>query len=153
MHIPGPWHHLSKAHRNIMSLAEANLSLPDNFTGVVRLFPLPNLVLFPGVIQPLHIFEPRYRKLMQDALAGDELIAMALLKPKWEANVLDTPAVHSTLCVGKIVTHARLKDGRYNLLILGARRAEIVREIPTEQPYRMAEVSVLEEVDRDHIVR
>ncbi len=128
-----------------MSLAEANLSLPDNFTGVVRVFPLPNLVLFPGVIQPLHIFEPRYRQLMCDALAGDELIAMSLLKPQWTDSESSNPAIFPTICIGKIVTHARLEDGRYNLLLLGARRARVIREIPTNQPYRMAEVKVLED--------
>ncbi len=128
-----------------MSLAEANLSLPDNFTGVVRVFPLPNLVLFPGVIQPLHIFEPRYRQLMCDALAGDELIAMSLLKPQWTDSESSNPPIFPTICIGKIVTHARLEDGRYNLLLLGARRARVIREIPTNQPYRMVEVKVLED--------
>ena len=55
----------------------------ENFTGTVRLFPLPNLVLFPNVAQPLHVFEPRYRQLMADSLAADRLIAMALLQPGW----------------------------------------------------------------------
>ena len=57
-----------------------DLTLPHNFENKVRLFPLPNLVLFPGVMQGLHVFEPRYRQLMDDALAADHLITMAVLK-------------------------------------------------------------------------
>ena len=55
----------------------------SDFAGTARLFPLPNLVLFPHVMQPLHIFEPRYRQMTADALAGDRLIAVVLLKPGW----------------------------------------------------------------------
>lgn len=125
-----------------MSIAEANLKLPANFAGIVKIFPLPNLVLFPGVIQPLHIFEPRYRALMRDALNSDQLIAMATLKPGWESESTETPDIYPTVCVGKIVTHAELEDGRFNLLLCGARRAEIIREIPAELPYRMADVKL-----------
>ena len=65
-----------------------NLSFSfEDFGGRVRVFPLPNLVLFPHVMQPLHIFEPRYRELLEDALAGDRLIAMALLAPGWENDL------------------------------------------------------------------
>ena len=124
-----------------MSIAEANLDLPSNFTGVVKLFPLPNLVLFPGVIQPLHIFEPRYRKLMEDAVSSDQLIAVAKLKPESALNH-NEPAIATTVCVGKIVTHAELPDGRFNLLLLGAQRATVIREIATDLPYRMADVKI-----------
>ncbi|MCP4888274.1 MAG: LON peptidase substrate-binding domain-containing protein, partial [Planctomycetaceae bacterium] len=105
------------------------------------LFPLPNLVLFPGVIQPLHIFEPRYRKLMEDAVSSDQLIAVAKLKPEPALNH-NEPAIATTVCVGKIVTHAELPDGRFNLLLLGAQRATVIREIATDLPYRMADVKI-----------
>ncbi|MGI9518948.1 MAG: LON peptidase substrate-binding domain-containing protein, partial [Pirellulaceae bacterium] len=133
-----------------MSIAEANLDLPSNFTGVVKLFPLPNLVLFPGVIQPLHIFEPRYRKLMEDAISSDQVIAMAMLKPGWENKQAQQPELYKTLCIGKIVTHAQLPDGRYNLLLLGAKRARIIREIAADQPYRLADVQLIEAADESH---
>ena len=55
----------------------------STFSGVARLFPLPNLVLYPHVMQPLHIFEERYREMLEDAIADDGLIAMALLEPGW----------------------------------------------------------------------
>ena len=128
-----------------MSIAEANLELPSNFTGVVKVFPLPNLVLFPGVIQPLHIFEPRYRKMLQDALNSDQLIAIAKLADDRETGG-DNPEIHQTVCIGKIVTHAELPDGGYHLLLLGARRANIIRELPSDLPYRLADVQVLEKV-------
>lgn len=127
-----------------MSIAEANLDLPSNFTGVVKVFPLPNLVLFPGVIQPLHIFEPRYRQLMEDSLNSDQLVAVAKLKPGWDETDSDKPAIHRTVCIGKIVTHAELPDGRFNLLLLGAKRANIIREIPGDLPYRLADVKLVE---------
>jgi ATP-dependent Lon protease len=128
-----------------MSIAEANLDLPANFAGIVKVFPLPNLVLFPGVIQPLHIFEPRYRSLMRDALESDQLIAAATLKPGWEmeGGSVSRPEIYPTVCVGKIVTHAQLPDGRFNLLLCGARRARVIREIPAELPYRMADVNLV----------
>ena len=65
----------------------------DTFSGVARLFPLPNLVLYPHVMQPLHIFEDRYREMLEDALAGDRLIAMALLEPGWETDYESRPPI------------------------------------------------------------
>ena len=67
-----------------------------NFMGTVRLFPLPNAVLFPQVMQPLHVFEPRYRQLAEDALAGDRFIAMALLAPGWQSDPAGCPAICAT---------------------------------------------------------
>ena len=127
-----------------MSIAEANLELPSNFTGVVKLFPLPNLVLFPGVIQPLHIFEQRYRKMIQDAINSDQIIAMACVKDADAAADQENPEIHQTICVGKIVTHAELPDGRFNLLLLGAKRAKVIRELPSNLPYRLADVKLLQ---------
>ena len=99
------------------------------FSGKVRLFPLPNLVLFPHVMQPLHIFEPRYRDLLEDALAGDRLIAMALLTPGWEKDYEGRPALYPMACLGRITTHYRLADGTYNVLLLGLQRVRLVREL------------------------
>jgi hypothetical protein len=88
-----------------------------NFSGTARLFPLPNLVLFPQVIQPLHIFEPRYRQMTVDALDEDRLIALALLQPGWEPDYGGAPPIFSTACLGKIVADQCLTDGRFNLLL------------------------------------
>src|SRR5437763_12628020 len=98
-----------------------DLSALGDFDGTARLFPLPNLVLFPYVIQPLHIFEPRYRQMTADSLAGDRLLTMALLRPGWEESYEGRPAVHPVGCLGKIVADQHLENGRYNLLLRGLR--------------------------------
>ncbi len=118
----------------------------EDFCGKVRLFPLPNLVLFPYVMQPLHIFEPRYRDLLEDALAGDRLIAMAVLAPGWERTYEGRPAIHPTACLGRITACCRLPDGTYNVLLLGLRRVKIVRELAPVRRFREAEVEVREDV-------
>jgi ATP-dependent Lon protease len=114
-------------------------------TGTVRLFPLPNLVMFPHVVQPLHIFEPRYCDLLEDALAGDKLIAMVLLEPGWERDYEGRPALAPVACVGKIMAHERLPTGRHNILLRGMRRAAIRRELPPRTSFRQAHVDVLED--------
>ncbi|MDA1048955.1 MAG: LON peptidase substrate-binding domain-containing protein [Planctomycetota bacterium] len=120
--------------------------LPADFTGRVRLFPLPDLVMFPHVMQPLHIFEPRYRELVEDALATDQLVAMAHLQAGWEADYEDRPPIFPVTCIGRIVSHARLDDGKFNILLLGLRRALITDELPLTRSFREAEVAVLEDL-------
>jgi Lon protease-like protein len=117
------------------------------FNGIARLFPLPNLVLFPNVMQPLHIFEPRYRQMTADALAGDRFIALVLLQAGWEKDYAGTPAVSPVACLGKIIAEQRLDDGRFNILLRGQCRVHIDQEIPEKKPWRQARVHVLEEVD------
>lgn len=119
--------------------------IPNDFAGIVRLFPLPNLVMFPGVVQPLHIFEPRYIEMLEDALQGDRIIALALLKPGWESKYAARPAIAPVVCVGRVVTQTRDDQGRYNLLLLGGRRARIVLEKPPTRSFRTAEVELLED--------
>jgi uncharacterized protein len=114
-------------------------------TGPVRLFPLPNLVMFPHVVQPLHIFEPRYCDLLEDALADNRQLAMVLLEPGWERDSDGRPAIAPIACLGKIVGHERLPTGRHNILLRGLRRAAIRRELPTNQAYRLAEVEWLDD--------
>jgi ATP-dependent Lon protease len=113
------------------------------FCGEARLFPLPNLVLFPHVVQPLHVFEDRYREMVEDALVTDRLISMAVLEPGWEPEYECRPPVAPYACLGKIVTHHRLKDGRYNLLLLGVRRVRIARELDPVRSFRQAKVELL----------
>src|SRR5438874_9440994 len=110
----------------------------ENFAGTARLFPLPNVVLFPHVVQPLHIFEPRYREMTADALADDNLIAMALLQPDWESQQQGQPAIHPVVCLGRIIAHQTLDDGRYLMLLRGLSRARVVEEVETKNAYRMA---------------
>src|SRR6266850_1100925 len=101
----------------------------SKFAGLARLFPLPNLVLFPHVAQPLHVFEPRYRQLTADALAGDRLVTMALLVPGWEDQYHLSPPIHPVVCVGRIHQEECLADGRYNLLLQGLSRARVAEEL------------------------
>ncbi len=117
---------------------------PDG--GVIRLFPLPNLVLFPGAMQPLHIFEPRYRQMTADALAGDRLIAMVLPRPGWEPDYAGTPAIHGVACVGRILAEQHLADGRYNVLLRGLLRVRVQDEVAQPKLYRAAHVQPLEDV-------
>jgi Lon protease-like protein len=127
-----------------MSSSDAG-SLPG-FSGMARLFPLPNLVLFPAVIQPLHIFEPRYRQLMADALADDRLMALALLQPGWEDNYYQSPPIYPVVCLAKIFQEELLPDGRYNLLVQGMCRARVLEEVSSAKPYRRARVQPLRDV-------
>lgn len=117
----------------------------STFSGVVRLFPLPNLVLYPHVMQPLHIFEGRYREMLEDALAGDRLITMAVLKPGWETDYESRPPISSYACLGKVVAHHRLEDGRYNLLLLGVQRVRIMQELDPLRSFRQARVELVED--------
>jgi len=110
----------------------------------VPLFPLPNVVLFPHVILPLHIFEERYKQMTADALAGPRQIAMALLKPGWEKDYYQRPVIEPVVCVGTIVSHEMMPDGKYNFLLQGHTRAEVVREVKGK-PYRVAELKPLAE--------
>src|SRR3954463_11459871 len=100
-----------------------DLAALTHFQGTARLFPLPNLVLLPHVIQPLHIFEPRYRQLIADSLADDRQFALALLRPGWAAASHRRPPLFPAVCLGKVYQEEILFDGRYNLLLHGRRRA------------------------------
>ena len=113
-----------------------------DFSGVARLFPLPNLVLFPHVVQGLHVFEPCYRQMTADALATDRLITMALLRADAD-DPSDHPAIEPVVCVGQIVWHEKLDDGKYNLRLRGASRARVVEELASTSTYRRARVELI----------
>jgi Lon protease-like protein len=128
-----------------MNPADEFCFCPEEFSGVARLFPLPNLVLFPHVMQPLRIFEPRYRELLEDALDDDGLIAMALLRAGWESDYGGRPQVEPVVCLGRVLTHRRLPEGDYNVLLLGLQRAMICRELPPTRPFRRAKLRLLQD--------
>lgn len=117
-----------------------------SFSGEVPLFPLPGVVLLPGGVLPLHVFEPRYREMVRDARQGERLIGVALLAPGYEADYEGNPAIEPTVCIGRMVSENELPDGRWILLLVGLRRARVVREDWT-RPYRVAAVEPLP--DRD----
>lgn len=125
---------------------ESPFELSD-FKGKVRLFPLPNLVLFPHVMQPLHIFEPRYRALLEEALSGDGLIAMAVLAPGWEANYDCRPALEPVACLCRIANWQKTPEGTYNVLLVGVRRIRLLEELPPDKLFREARVEILDDID------
>jgi ATP-dependent Lon protease len=129
-----------------MELPEDLSFSPEQFSGKARLFPLPNLVVFPHVMQPLHIFEPRYRAMLEEALTDDGLIGMVLLAPGWEANYEGRPELRPVGCLCRVATHHRTTEGSYNVLVLGLRRLKIVRELPPKKSFREAEVELCEDV-------
>jgi uncharacterized protein len=110
----------------------------------IPLFPLPNVVLFPGVYLPLHIFEPRYRAMVVDALDGDRLIGMVLLRPGFQDDYEGRPPVFDVGCAGVITHHERLTDGRYNIVLQGTERFRIQDE-DHSRPYRIGHVESLAE--------
>ena len=123
--------------------AKSSRELP----ALVPLFPLPNVVLFPSAVLPLHIFEERYKQMTADVLRSHRQVAMALLRAGWEKDYYGRPAIEPVVCVGTILSHERLADGRYNFLLQGHTRARVAREVRRgEEPYRLAELTPLEEV-------
>ena len=110
----------------------------------IPLFPLPNVVLFPNVFLPLHIFEPRYRAMTADALQGDRIIGMVLLRPGHETNYEGRPTVYDVGCAG-VITHSQaLADGRYDIVLRGIEKFRITSEDPT-RPYRIGHVEAISE--------
>ena len=116
---------------------------------VIPLFPLPTTVFYPNTSLPLHIFEPRYRSMVADALDGKGEIGMILLKPGWESDYQGTPEIMTIGCLGKIKQHSELPEGKYNILLSGLYRFRILNEIKGKV-YRQAQVEFLKEInDKD----
>lgn len=116
---------------------------------IIPIFPLPNVVLFPSVFLPLHIFEPRYRQMLTDALHGDRIIGMVLAKED-QARSVGPEAVYSIGCAG-LISHAEtLPDGRSNIVLRGLERFRIDSEQEDRQ-YRRAHVEPLPEPITDAI--
>lgn len=125
----------SESGRSFTDLGPALAALP--------LFPLPQTVLFPGALLPLHVFEPRYRALVRDALASHKMLSVVLIT---DPNAIDEnghPAIASVAGVGLIIDHADLPGGRFNILLRGRARVRL-EELPFEPPYRRAAASLIE---------
>src|SRR4051812_29131191 len=103
----------------------------------LSIFPLPEVQLFPHSLLPLHVFEPRYRALARDCLAGSKMLALPTLEPGYEEQYEGRPAVKPVCGVGEIVESHRHPDGRYDLLLRGLGRVRIVEELPPRHPYRL----------------
>jgi uncharacterized protein len=118
----------------------------STFAGCAPIFPLQGGVLLPHLVQPLHIFEDRYRAMVADSLEGDRFLALALLKPGWESKYDTKQApIYSTVCLGCITVDERLEDGRYNIIVQGLARARVEEELDTPHPYRVGKLDLLED--------
>lgn len=116
------------------------------FNGTTRIFPLPNLVAYPNVVQGLHIFEERYRAMSEATINDDFLMTLVLLKPDWEEGYDSNPPIEMVACLGKIDFHERFPDGRYNLRFRGLARVRIREELETDEPFRIARADLLPDI-------
>jgi ATP-dependent Lon protease len=119
---------------------------PEQFSGRARVFPLPNLVMFPHVMQALHVFEPRYRAMIEEAIETDRLVALGVLAAGWENDYEGRPPLRQTACLCRIATHQKTKQGTYNVLVLGVRRLRLLRELPPKKIFRVVEGELLDDV-------
>jgi Lon protease-like protein len=120
---------------------------PLPFPDRLGVFPLPQVVLFPRVELPLHVFEPRYRTLLADALKGDRRLVMAVLRPGYEADYYGCPDVYPWACAGQVVKHQLLEDGCSDVVLHGERVVRI-EEFVQDVPYRVARIVSFEDDDR-----
>jgi Lon protease-like protein len=123
----------------------------------IPIFPLSNVVLFPRIATPLHLFEPRYRQLGREALAGDRRIGMVVVRPEFAGEMAGDPPVFPVGCAGSVTESQQLPDGRYNIVLRGDYRFRVVEEEPRRESrlYRVARVvplaDVYEESDRERV--
>ena len=108
----------------------------------LSIFPLPGALLFPGMHLPLHIFEPRYRALVSDAVARDRRIGMIQPRPV-PGKTTDKPPLFDLGCVGRIADVQAMDDGRYNLVLEGKSLFRVVRELDVSTPFRQVEAELL----------
>jgi Lon protease-like protein len=124
-----------------LKLAEACASLP--------LFPLPGMALMPGSLLPLHVFEPRYRQLVEDCLAGERPFCVPQVRGDDSRDGHGRPAILPYAAVGRIAAHQQLEDGRYNILVQPLARIRILEEPLSDAPYRVARAAVLQDLPAD----
>ncbi|MEM6475537.1 MAG: LON peptidase substrate-binding domain-containing protein [Pseudomonadota bacterium] len=110
----------------------------------LSIFPLSGAVLFPGLQLPLHIFEPRYRSLVGDALVRDRRIAM--IQPQRQA---DNAPLYTVGCVGRIGEIEAMDDGRYNLILEGESRFKVLRELDVTTAFRQVEGELIEDDEEE----
>jgi Lon protease-like protein len=113
--------------------------LTTSALAALPIFPLPEVVLFPGATLPLHVFEPRYRAMTEAVLGGSRLLGMARLKPGFQAGYEGRPPVYDVCGVGQVIKDLKHPDGRYNILLRGVARVRILHELPPSEPYRVVQ--------------
>ncbi len=127
-----------------MSISSTHL-LPVDWLQELAVFPLPRTVFFPGTTLPLHIFEERYRAMMQHCIRTKRMaIAVALLKPGYEASYEGRPPIYQVCGVGRIENHEELADGRFNLVLRGVARVHLTEVAKADLPFRLARAEVLD---------
>jgi Lon protease-like protein len=109
-------------------------------------FPLPDIVLLPYEMIPLHVFEPRYRRLVEDLLETKGHLGLVGLAPGYEAEYEGRPALEPRFGVGHIVRHERQDDGRFHILVRGVNRAEVIEELPSPHPYRVVKAKLAQDL-------
>lgn len=112
---------------------------------VIPIFPLESPTLFPNASFPLHIFEPRYRAMIADALKGDRIIGMVMLQPGHEKEYEGRPPIFPIGCAGLITDYEALPDGRYNIVLGGLVKFRVLSE-DNSRMYRLARVETIPEV-------
>lgn len=110
----------------------------------VPLFPLPGVVFLPHSLLPLHVFEPRYRALVEDVVAGNGILAVPRLSPGWEHNYEGTPTLNAICGVGQIVRYQSLPDGRSNMIVQGVARLRLTKDVVSERGYRVGRGELME---------
>lgn len=109
----------------------------------LSIFPLAGALLFPRMHLPLHIFEPRYRAMISDAMARDRRIGMVQPRPNAPGPRADKPLLFDIGCIGKIAEFEASEDGRYNLILEGLSLFRIVRELDVSTAFRQVEAEVI----------
>jgi len=113
-------------------------------TRAIPVFPLPDVVFFPGTVLPLHVFETRYRRMVKDALAADGTIAVALLRPGWEQKYQGNPEYFPIATAGRMEDIESTPDGRYYFKLVGSVRVRL-GEVVRDAPYRLVRAEEIPE--------
>ena len=117
--------------------------------GAIPLFPLPNVVLLPAGVIPLHVFESRYCALVEEVLGSNQLLGLPQLAPGWESNYHGDPDIYPTFGLGRILQHEVLEGGRFNILVEGIARVRVLEEGIHPKGFREAKVSLVPDTPGD----
>ena len=132
-----------------MPRAHAALDPVMELPRVFPIFPLESVLLVPGALLPLHIFEPRYREMIEDTVDGHGMLAMAMPTLGHASSLDDSPPVHPVVSLGRLVQHERHPDGRWSIILEGLARMRIEQELPPEHAYRRVHALPLPDVTPD----
>jgi Lon protease-like protein len=126
---------------------QPSTALSSDELAKLPIFPLPRVVFFPGTALPLHLFEPRYTRMIEDCLdTGCTALAVALLAPGWEDNYEGNPAIYEVAGAGRIVAHQARRDGTHDIIVHGLNRVRLHEHPSQGRPYRCARAEPIEDV-------